>query len=188
MKSCPALTAKALVSRSTRHAELRPDPLQAVPIGSVAGGVCPARARGEDGAGSRRSIAKRGWRDCKVRGGIEWEHIEGDGTVIFQHTCHLGHEGIVAKRKTCPTIRPFQSGGSKSKTRISPAMQRWSMNVLKQRLASVHRAGKLLKRFAWGIVVLPSASTTRKNASYRRSVAALQRQKGQERLNRSTAS
>ena len=47
---------------------------------------------------------------AKVRDGIEFnEHIEGDGAVIFQHACHLGHEGIVAKRKDLP----YESGRSK---------------------------------------------------------------------------
>jgi bifunctional non-homologous end joining protein LigD len=62
---------------------------------------------------------------AKVRGGIEFaEHIEGDGAVIFQHACHLGHEGIVAKRKNLP----YDSGRSKRWLKIknpdSPAMKR----------------------------------------------------------------
>jgi bifunctional non-homologous end joining protein LigD len=62
---------------------------------------------------------------AKVRDGIEFnEHIEGDGAVIFQHACHLGHEGIVAKRKDLP----YESGRSKRWLKIknpdSPSMQR----------------------------------------------------------------
>ena len=44
---------------------------------------------------------------AKVRDGIEFnEHIEGDGAVIFQHACHLGHEGIVAKCASSCAMRP----------------------------------------------------------------------------------
>ena len=62
---------------------------------------------------------------AKVRAGIEFnEHIEGDGAVVFQHACHLGHEGIVAKRKDLP----YESGRSKRWLKIknpdSPAMLR----------------------------------------------------------------
>ena len=62
---------------------------------------------------------------AKVRDGIEFnEHIEGDGAVIFQHACHLGHEGIVAKRKDLP----YEFGRSKRWLKIknpdSPAMKR----------------------------------------------------------------
>jgi ATP-dependent DNA ligase len=62
---------------------------------------------------------------AKVRGGIEFaEHTEGDGAVIFQHACHLGYEGIVAKRKDLP----YESGRSKRWVKIknpqSSAMKR----------------------------------------------------------------
>ena len=62
---------------------------------------------------------------AKVRDGIEFnEHIEGDGAVIFQHACHLGHEGIVAKRKDLP----YESGRSKRWLKIknpdAPAARR----------------------------------------------------------------
>jgi bifunctional non-homologous end joining protein LigD len=47
---------------------------------------------------------------AKVRDGIEFaEHLEGSGADIFAAACHLGHEGIVAKRKDLP----YESGRSK---------------------------------------------------------------------------
>jgi bifunctional non-homologous end joining protein LigD len=62
---------------------------------------------------------------AKVRNGIEYgEHIGGNGADIFRAACHLGHEGIVAKRKDLP----YESGRSKRWLKIknpdSPAAKR----------------------------------------------------------------
>jgi bifunctional non-homologous end joining protein LigD len=52
------------------------------------------------------------------------EHIEDDGHLVFQHACHMGLEGIVAKRMDAP----YRSGRSKAWIKIknpgSPAMLR----------------------------------------------------------------
>ena len=46
----------------------------------------------------------------RVRGGIHFnEHIEGDGAIVFEHTCRMGLEGIVSKRRDLP----YRSGRSK---------------------------------------------------------------------------
>jgi bifunctional non-homologous end joining protein LigD len=43
-------------------------------------------------------------------GGVQFnEHIDGDGTTIFQHACKLGFEGIVSKHRQ----HPYRSGPSK---------------------------------------------------------------------------
>ena len=34
------------------------------------------------------------------------DHFEGDGQTMLVHACRLGLEGIVSKRRTCPTCRP----------------------------------------------------------------------------------
>lgn len=45
----------------------------------------------------------------RVKDGTELnEHIEGYGSIIFEHACKLGHEGVVAKRKDLP----YESGKS----------------------------------------------------------------------------
>lgn len=47
---------------------------------------------------------------AKAKDGIEFNgHIEGDGHMIFEHACKLGHEGIVAKRVDLP----YESGRSR---------------------------------------------------------------------------
>jgi bifunctional non-homologous end joining protein LigD len=52
------------------------------------------------------------------------EHFEGDGSVLFQHACKFGLEGIVSKRRD----QPYRSGKStswlKTKNPNSPAMRR----------------------------------------------------------------
>jgi bifunctional non-homologous end joining protein LigD len=46
------------------------------------------------------------------------EHLEGDGTVIFEHACRLGCEGIVSKRASSP----YRSGRSRDWVKVkSPA-------------------------------------------------------------------
>jgi bifunctional non-homologous end joining protein LigD len=37
------------------------------------------------------------------------EHLAGDGTIIFEHACRMGLEGIVSKRRDFP----YRSGRSK---------------------------------------------------------------------------
>jgi bifunctional non-homologous end joining protein LigD len=61
----------------------------------------------------------------KVKDGIEFnDHIAGDGKMVFEHACKLGHEGIVAKRKDLP----YESGRSRRWVKIknpnSPAARR----------------------------------------------------------------
>lgn len=61
----------------------------------------------------------------KVKDGIQYnDHMGGDGAIVFEHACKLGHEGIVAKRKDLP----YESGRSKRWLKIknpdSPAMKR----------------------------------------------------------------
>ena len=52
------------------------------------------------------------------------EHLDGDGTRIFQHACRLGLEGVVSKRRDLP----YRSGRAKSWLKIknpkSPAALR----------------------------------------------------------------
>jgi bifunctional non-homologous end joining protein LigD len=52
------------------------------------------------------------------------DHLEGDGSVIFQHACKMGLEGVVSKRRDLP----YRSGRAKSWLKIknpkSPAMLR----------------------------------------------------------------
>jgi bifunctional non-homologous end joining protein LigD len=36
------------------------------------------------------------------------DHMDGDGTVAFQHACRVGLEGIIAERRD----RPYRSGRS----------------------------------------------------------------------------
>jgi ATP-dependent DNA ligase len=61
----------------------------------------------------------------KLKDGIQYnDHTEGDGAVLFEHACKLGHEGIIAKRKDLP----YESGRSRRRVKIknpdSPAMKR----------------------------------------------------------------
>jgi len=60
----------------------------------------------------------RAWR------GLEYfDHVEGDGAVIFEHACKLGLEGIV-----CTRIDFYRPGPSKSRIKVKnkkhPAMLR----------------------------------------------------------------
>ena len=62
---------------------------------------------------------------AKVGPGMRFnEHIEGDGPTVFAHTCKLGLEGIVSKRKDSM----YRSGRSpdwlKMKNPIAPAVKR----------------------------------------------------------------
>jgi bifunctional non-homologous end joining protein LigD len=50
-----------------------------------------------------RSLIKRAGPGIKLS-----EHLNGDGALAFQHACHMGLEGIVAKRRD----RPYRSGRS----------------------------------------------------------------------------
>jgi bifunctional non-homologous end joining protein LigD len=50
-----------------------------------------------------RSLIKRAGPDIKLS-----EHLDGDGALAFRHACHMGLEGIVAKRRD----RPYRSGRS----------------------------------------------------------------------------
>jgi bifunctional non-homologous end joining protein LigD len=61
----------------------------------------------------------------RMNGGIYLsEHLDGDGSVVFEHACRLGLEGIVSKRRDLP----YRSGRSKCwikvKNPASPAMLR----------------------------------------------------------------
>jgi hypothetical protein len=53
---------------------------------------------------------------AKARDGIGFE---GDGAAIFQAACKLGHEGVVAKRKDCPT-NPAGQSAAQEPTRRGP--------------------------------------------------------------------
>jgi bifunctional non-homologous end joining protein LigD len=52
------------------------------------------------------------------------EHVEGDGPISFQHTCKMGLEGIVSKRRDLP----YRSGCVRSWIKVenpaSPAALR----------------------------------------------------------------
>jgi ATP-dependent DNA ligase len=52
------------------------------------------------------------------------EHIEGDGTTIFQHACKLGMEGIVSKRRDLTYISGRSKSWLKIKNPKSPAALR----------------------------------------------------------------
>jgi len=41
------------------------------------------------------------------------EHIEADGPTVFAHTCKMGLEGIVSKRRIRPTVRDARPTGPK---------------------------------------------------------------------------
>jgi bifunctional non-homologous end joining protein LigD len=51
-------------------------------------------------------------------------HITGDGTIIFQHACKLGLEGIVSKRKDSRYISGRSLHWIKSKNPNAPAVRR----------------------------------------------------------------
>jgi bifunctional non-homologous end joining protein LigD len=44
------------------------------------------------------------------------EHIEEDGTLVFDHACRLGFEGIVSKRRARHTTPAARRIGSKART------------------------------------------------------------------------
>jgi bifunctional non-homologous end joining protein LigD len=52
------------------------------------------------------------------------QHITGDGTIIFQHACRLGLEGIVSKRKDSRYISGRSLHWIKSKNPNAPAVRR----------------------------------------------------------------
>jgi bifunctional non-homologous end joining protein LigD len=66
-----------------------------------------------------RSLIKRAGAGIRLS-----EHLDGDGVAAFQHACHMGLEGIVAKRRD----RPYRSGRSpdwiKVKNPAAPAASR----------------------------------------------------------------
>jgi bifunctional non-homologous end joining protein LigD len=61
------------------------------------------------------------------------EHIDSDGALAFAHACHMGLEGIVAKR--CD--RPYRSGRCadwiKVKNQAHPSIARAELIVLAKR-------------------------------------------------------
>ena len=52
------------------------------------------------------------------------EHMEGDGTVVFQHACKLGLEGIVSKRGIPLYVSGRTPHWIKSKDPMAPAVKR----------------------------------------------------------------
>jgi ATP-dependent DNA ligase len=86
----------------------------------------------------------------RLRGGIHFnEHIEGDGAIVFEHTCRMGLEGIVSKRRDLP----YRSGRSKCWLKIknpnSPAMLRVGrgdilMQERGEQMRVLFRVGRLL--------------------------------------------
>jgi len=73
---------------------------------------------------------------ARPRDGIECvEHLEGDGSRIFEHACKLGLEGIVSKRVDLP----YRPGPSKCWLKIKnpkhPAMMRIQEAFERERMA-----------------------------------------------------
>ena len=66
----------------------------------------------------------------KLPSGSDWPHeikhdgIEGDGPTIFAHTCKLGLEGIVSKRKDSAYRSGRSSDRLKMKNANAPAVMR----------------------------------------------------------------
>ena len=52
------------------------------------------------------------------------EHIEGDGTIIFEHACKMGIEGIVSKRRDLQYRKGRVRNWIKGKNAASPAALR----------------------------------------------------------------
>jgi ATP-dependent DNA ligase len=81
---------------------------------------------GTTGVNSLLRNGRQHWKGCSRGGrGVRFsEHIEGDGSIIFEHACKMGLEGIVSKRRDLP----YRSGRVRSWTKVknpaSPAMLR----------------------------------------------------------------
>ena len=82
-----------------------------------------------------RSLIRRAGPGIKLS-----EHLEGDGALAFQHACHMGLEGIVAKRRDSY----YRSGRCRDWIKIKnpahPAIERAMLIALSKQSAAQRRS------------------------------------------------